>query len=186
MIKRAIATLVVLCGGLLAASCTLNVFGDECYSDSDCPRGYVCDYWGLRGNTCIPGCSRHTDCPDGQYCTSCDSNGCHGEGRCMPGCRTSDECSETRWCDNGVCVRGCFGDVCAYGRPGSVCIASNAFDAGSECRYSCEVDSDCAGALAEQCTAGVCVQPCDSDRDCGASFSCKPMNGCASPVCFLR
>lgn len=184
--KKTVAMLGMLWGGLLVASCEFNLYGDECYGDWDCPRGYVCDYRGVRGNLCVPGCSSHSDCPRGQYCTSCGESGCYGEGVCEDGCRTSAECGETRWCDNGACVRGCFGEVCAYGRPGSVCVASAAWDADSECRWSCSTDLDCAGALAQECTEGVCIQPCDSARDCGKAFTCRPMNGCSANGCFAR
>jgi len=78
----------------------------RCLEDNDCqdPPGFLCD---LVDGLCKPGCHKHEDCKDSEYC-SCDmgSDCPNGSvGHCSPGCRDlGDPCPEGNCNSDHVCT----------------------------------------------------------------------------------
>jgi len=94
--KKSALPLALSLLGLTLPGCPVYDSGDYgCYSDFDCPTGYVCD-----GNSlaCVnvqgaPACSRPSDCGDTETCSSsgiCEVASCHFA---SVGCVRGYECS---------------------------------------------------------------------------------------------
>ncbi len=167
--------------GYMGGTCV--PYQNECYTDSDCPVGFICEvYWdddmavpgdpegddwiepGM-GGVCVPvslECSEDRDCPSGYHCEYYEWFDENGDGYTDP-----DESGN----DPGMPPYG-------YGE----CVA----DGGNEC----ETDSDCYGYFGEAdpsigmpeggyiCVDGYCeaacwnTYECYSDDDCGENGMC--------------
>jgi hypothetical protein len=143
-----------------ASPCTCATVGDECISGRcygascdvlhPCGMGYACD----SSSRCV--CTDTTIC--GAHCvadTSCAiDQRCIG-GTCVP---RVNECYPPFGCDPG---QQCRLDAADY----LTCVAPSGASTGS----SCTQDDQC---FSNVCYMGVCLDPCDSNADCGSVQVC--------------
>ena len=113
--KRAVLWSLTLFVALCLPGCPIYPDDQGCFSDSDCGRGYVCDYpSGLCVQTqTTPECQRPEDCQANYTCGSdqqCHPGSCYFHG-CAPGYVCQD--------DQGVrrCVRNGTGNLDAGAAP---------------------------------------------------------------------
>ena len=126
--------------------------GEEyCYSNVDCPQGYVCEY-------------QAWDCPEGYDCATVEYGICVPSGQ--EDCSSDYDCPEGYVCESATCVyegnTTCYSDYdCPEG-------------------YFCEFQPwDCPdGYDCDTVMSGVCMpyenpEYCYSDRECNAGYHCE-------------
>ena len=128
----------------------------ECYSNSDCLTGYICQY----GQ-----CEYEENEPDVTF---------------NPECRSDSECDYGEICENEECISGCNTDydcengyICASGQ-----CEMEEVDITPE--PECIVDSDC--DLGNICIREVCDAGCNSDNDCPDEYFCVDEEGVCAEI----
>ncbi|MBX3270023.1 MAG: matrixin family metalloprotease [Sandaracinaceae bacterium] len=167
--------------------------GRACSSDADCSgdrclstSGGIRQCGRVSGTqvsctAAAPGCTRDTDCPSGQICSS---------GRCAPGMGAAlgAPCAESNECASGICRGGSCSATCNWADPTGSCPGGfycqsdpSSCDTGycvggspgsGALGASCGADTDCASAL---CANGRCSSPCipGGTLGCPSGFACQ-------------
>lgn len=152
-------------------------FCSECYANSDCSTGEICNVSG-QCEASAGACSSNSDCSAGESCVS---------GACTASCATTG-CGAGSICNEstGVCTLPCTGESGTCSCPtGESCNPDSGVcepdptptPTTTPTPPPCTDDAQCSDGQVCDPDAGGCVSTCENDSSCSENTTCQPVVG---------